>query len=392
MDFPDWIQSSPLYKELLDTYGDVNEFVHTLPPIYCDFHINLTDPYAFIQFVNTLKYWCVGVDQVPVHFFEAILEYIYYFIRENTELSGQLSETLNSFDPNILLFLNHNVRFDRERGMLDYAIMIEHLPLIYYMKITKSTIVIFGWELYRTAIKYKSLKSFIFLETKIFQRDPKLPFLENGLFQSCLTHNAIDILKYIYTDACLTECDMISIVSHGCDNLSYECLEFLFEKGISINESAVLKACIRTLKLLQLIFRYSENIESIRPEDKNYNMCFFITFAASRGKYDCVEFLYNFYPQIVWRANFKTAHETISSSYFSLQTLDFLLSKGVPVTEETTALACKVGNLDALKLLRQYGCPWDKECLKNAALFDKEDCFLYAFENGCPRPKYCVFG
>lgn len=391
MEFPDWIQSSPLYKELIETYGDVNEFAHTIPPMYLQFNENIADPHAFIRTVHLLKYWCVEIDQVPVYFFNVILEFIYYFIRENTELSARLKEELNSFDPNILEFLNHNARFDRERGMLDYAIMNQHLPLIHYMKITKGIIVFFGWELYRIAIKYDALKSFIYLQTEILGRDPNLPFLENGLFGSCLAHNSLQILKFIYTDACLTECDATLIAESGCDNLSYDCLEFLLEKGLKPHLRVIYRICrIGDLKLLTMFFQYFENIINVHS-DLNAHMNICISFAASRGNYECVKFLYEFYPQIAWKANNFAAHETINNNG-PIEILEFLLSKGLPVNEKTTALACKVGRLDALKLLRQYGCPWDKECLKDAAIFEKDECFKFAFENGCPRPKFCVFG
>jgi hypothetical protein len=391
MEFPDWIQSSPLYKELIETYGDVNEFAHTIPPMYLQFNENIADPHGFIQTVHLLKYWCVEIDQVPVYFFNVILEFIYYFVRENTELATRLKEELDSFDSNILEFLNHNDRFDRERGMLDYAIMNQHLPLIYYMKITKGTIVIFGWELYRMAIRYNALKSFIYLQTEILGRDPNLPFLENGLFESCLVHNSLDILKYIYTDACLTECDITAIAEGGCDHLSYDCLDFLLKKGLKPHLRIIYRICrIGDLKLLTMFFQYFENIMNIHSE-LNTNMNLLISLAAARGHIECVKFLYDFYPQIVWKSNCTAAHDTINNNC-PIETLEFLLSKGFPVNEKTTALACKVGRLDALKLLRQYGCPWDKECLKDAAIFEREDCFMYAFENGCPRPKFCVFG
>ena len=76
---------------------------------------------------------------------------------------------------------------------------------------------------------------------------------------------------------------------------------------------------------------------------------------------------------------------TIACVRGHLECLSLFKAQGVMPSEWHCALTAFYGRLEALKYLHEVMyAPWDKSTCLSANLGKNEDCFSYAYKNGCP--------
>lgn len=376
---PDYIKNGQLYKELKEVNVDDLEdsFVEHVPEQYVFFPSQLQSEEEIKQFINVIKYWSVDPEHVPIFFFHALLDCRW----------SQIKEDLDSFDPEIDVMYRNQTGL-AGRGLLDYAIKVQHLDLIYFLKVTMNVIVIFSWELYKFAIKHNALKSFIYLETVIYHRDQ--PILDNSIYECCCANDCIDILNHIFCERSM-ECNFHESFKAGILRNSFRCVEFLLKKGVTFDRTILLTICkFSNDEMLALFLSFQHLFQSNSPLHTELNTL--IVASICSGKVCNAEYFLRNFDNISWNTSFDGLNAAYNSIRMNeLNLLELILIYGFPYNEETIAYAAKMGNLEAMQLLRSYGCPWNEECMREAALHKKEECFMYAFENGCPRPKICVF-
>ena len=64
--------------------------------------------------------------------------------------------------------------------------------------------------------------------------------------------------------------------------------------------------------------------------------------------------------------------------------LQYLHDSGCPWNEKTCSAAASHGHLECLQYLHEKGCPWDEHTCAEAAMQGHLSCLQYAHENGCP--------
>lgn len=383
---PNYIKQGQLYKELKEVNhdDDSDSFLQFVSTQFVFFPSEIKTEQELKQFIEVLKYWSVDPEFVPIFFFAALINSTWTNIKEQ----------LDSYDPEIFI-MYENQGCLAGRGLLDYAIKVQNLDPIYYLKVTMNVIVIFSWELYKMAIKHNALKSFIYLETVIYKRDQ--PILDNSIYECCCYFNCIEILQHIFTERSL-ECNFDDSIRSGIFHQSYECLKFLLSKGVTYSRTHLILICRSSnVDMLSLFLSFPALLkETNRQLPSNtltkHDINNLIFAATGCGKVEIVRYILNSFDKTLWETEvygFNVAHQAISAN--NMEILDLLIIYGFPCNEETIAVAARKGNLEAMRLLRSYGCPWNEECLREAALNRNEECFMFAFENGCPRPKICVF-
>jgi len=75
---------------------------------------------------------------------------------------------------------------------------------------------------------------------------------------------------------------------------------------------------------------------------------------------------------------------TIAARFGHLEALMLLREYGCPWNEETCCYAAKAGSLDCLRYAHESGCPWNKNTCSFAARSGSLECLRYAHQNGCP--------
>jgi hypothetical protein len=71
----------------------------------------------------------------------------------------------------------------------------------------------------------------------------------------------------------------------------------------------------------------------------------------------------------------------------SVETIEWLRSKGCPWDSNATMLAAQSGDFDILKWLHREGCPWDENTTKWVALRGRIDILEWLHDKGCPWDK-----
>jgi hypothetical protein len=104
--------------------------------------------------------------------------------------------------------------------------------------------------------------------------------------------------------------------------------------------------------------------------------------AAQKGHLPCLQYMCENLPGSV---NIKTvAACDYAALGDQLCCLEYLVGKGFPITEKTSASAAETNSIDCLKYLYEvHSCPWDETLYERAAKNNSIECMEYAMDNGC---------
>lgn len=155
------------------------------------------------------------------------------------------------------------------------------------------------------------------------------------------------------------------------ESLNMDVLLWAYEKydmSGDISETAAMKGDFEKLEWLK-----TKNILDV---NKAYEG------ASIGGKIDVIKWLYNLgNTELEWsycnKAAFKESAE-------HLEILKWSYDNGYKPNERACKSAAEGGSLNALKYLREKGCPWDKSTFEKAAMNGNLELFKWILNNNCP--------
>ena len=139
----------------------------------------------------------------------------------------------------------------------------------------------------------------------------------------------------------------------------------------------LMKAAIRHGRIDALQW-LCEHDGCVRACDQGYEMEEMCADAALTGLLDAIRLLRNH--GCPW--NTKTCSNAASSGH--LEMLQWARQHGCPWDEETCEAAAKGGDFEVLRYAHEHGCPWDEWTCQAAAKMGYLEVLRYAHEHGCP--------
>ena len=192
---------------------------------------------------------------------------------------------------------------------------------------------------------------------------------ENNYLIGCNTFaNAknIDIIKYLHENKCNWNSKCYNTCIY---NNNFEGIKYLVDKGYKLDKS-ISNYCSKNnnFKILKYLNEnkcpWNENVIINSSINGNFKM---FEYAIENG--------------CPFNLNDKICDNIVKNNDFHM--LLYALNLNFIIDSNTSRLAAKLGNIDILRLLHLFECPWDETVSNCAAKYGNLECLIYCVENGC---------